>query len=205
MRQVTRRVRERVTARLDERERIARELHDTLLQSTQGLILLFQGFAGRLTPPDLMRAEMETALDQADRLLNEARTRVHDLRATGPDSDITRLIANLGAQLFSDGVPKFQLTVTGTSRMLRQNVTDELYRIIREALTNARRHASAASVEANLDWGATAFRVRIRDDGRGVEVGLMREGVRPGHFGIPGMRGASKSALRNWEAQRRGG
>jgi signal transduction histidine kinase len=75
--------------RVNERERIARELHDTLLQSTQGLILLFQGFAGRVRDPEPMRVEMEAALDQADSLLNEARDRLSDLRTTGLEIDLS--------------------------------------------------------------------------------------------------------------------
>ena len=186
--QLTRQVQGRMTARLEERERIARELHDTLLQSTQGMILLFQGFAGRLKRPDPMRNQMEVALDQADRLLNEARSRVGDLRATATHSDLAQTIARLGAELFSDGTTVFKFTTAGAPRVLGPTIADELYLIVREALTNAVRHAHASIVEAEIEYGADHLRVRIRDDGNGVDEALLRDGARSGHFGLQGMR-----------------
>jgi signal transduction histidine kinase len=186
--QLTRQVQGRMTARLEERERIARELHDTLLQSTQGMILLFQGFAGRLKRPDPMRDQMEVALDQADRLLNEARSRVNDLRAIAPNSDLAQAIARLGAELFADGTAVFKFTISGTPRVLGPTIADELHLIIREALTNALRHAEASIVEAEIEFGADDLRVRIRDDGNGADEALLRDGAHSGHFGVQGMR-----------------
>jgi signal transduction histidine kinase/ligand-binding sensor domain-containing protein len=186
--QLTRQVQGRMTARLEERERIARELHDTLLQSTQGMILLFQGFAGRLKRPDPMRDQMEGALDQADRLLSEARSRVGELRTTGTNGDLTQAIARLGAELFSDGTTAFKFTTAGAPRVLAPTIADELYLIIREALTNALRHADASIVEAEIEYGADGLGVRIRDDGKGVDEALLRDGAHSGHFGLQGMR-----------------
>ena len=186
--QLTSQVQGRMTARLEERERIARELHDTLLQSTQGLILLFQGFAGRLKRSDSMRDQMEVALDQADRLLNEARSRVNDLRTTATNSDLAQAIARLGAELFSDGTAAFKFTTAGAPRVLGPTIADELHLIIREALTNALRHADASIVEAEIEYGADNLRVRIRDDGHGADEALLRDGAHSGHFGLQGMR-----------------
>jgi signal transduction histidine kinase len=197
--QLTRQVQGRMTARLEERERIARELHDTLLQSTQGMILLFQGFAGRLTRPDPMRDQMEGALDQADRLLNEARSRVADLRSKGTEGDFSEAIARLGAEIFSDATTGFHLISTGASRTLNPAVSGELYFIIREALTNSRRHAQASVVEAEIEYAPSGLRVRIRDDGKGVDESLLRDGAHSGHFGLQGMRERARHIGANFD------
>jgi signal transduction histidine kinase len=188
IRHVAANIRKGAEVRADERVRIARELHDTLLQSTQGLILLFQGFAGRLTRPDPMRDQIEGALDQADRLLNEARSRVADLRSKGTKGDFSEAIASLGGEIFSDATTGFHLTTIGASRALDPAVSSELYLIIREALTNARRHAQASVVEAEIEYGPSGLRVQIRDDGKGVDESLLRDGAHSGHFGLQGMR-----------------
>jgi signal transduction histidine kinase/ligand-binding sensor domain-containing protein len=186
--QLTNQLRVRISARLEERERIARELHDTLLQSTQGLILLFQGFAGRINPSDPMRVQMGSALDQADLLLNEARDRVSSLRTFAPADGLPQIIARLGAELFSDRAPQFKLITAGSGRILATKIVDELYSICREALTNALRHSNASVVEVDLEFGAAEFRMRIADNGQSIDPDLLRQGMRPGHFGLPGMR-----------------
>jgi signal transduction histidine kinase/ligand-binding sensor domain-containing protein len=186
--QLTKQVQGRLSVRLEERERIARELHDTLLQSTQGLILLFQGFAGRLKRPDPMRGEMESALDQADDLLNEARDRVVDLRTTALESDVAPAIARAGEDLFAGSPVAFGIIVTGTPRLLLSSVADDVYRIAREALTNAARHAQASVVEVDIAYDIADFRLRVRDNGKGLEPSVQSAGRRPRHFGLQGMR-----------------
>jgi signal transduction histidine kinase/ligand-binding sensor domain-containing protein len=181
-------LRARMGVRLEERERIARELHDTLLQSTQGLILVFQGFAGRLEKPDAMRTEMATALDQADLLLNEARDRVRDIRTTGLESDLPRAITGMGEEIFAGGGIEFKLLVTGSPRPLVPAVADDIYRIGREALLNAFAHARSTAVEAEIAYESAELRLRIRDNGRGVSPEILKVGSRQGHFGLQGMR-----------------
>lgn len=185
---LARQMRVRMGERLEERERIARELHDTLLQSTQGLILLFQGFAGRLDRPDPMRSQMEAALDQADHLLNEARDRVSDLRTTGIDSDIPRVLNGFAQELLTGKPIGFKTVTIGTPVVLDAAVADDIYRIGREALTNAATHAQAANIELEIGYEAERFRLRIRDDGKGIDQELQRSGGRPHHFGLQGMR-----------------
>ena len=186
--QLTKQVQGRLSVRLEERERIARELHDTLLQSTQGLILLFQGFAGRLKRTDPMRGEMESALDQADELLNEARDRVVDLRTTALESDVAPAIARAGEELFAGSAVAFGIIVTGAPRRLFSSVADDVYRIAREALTNAARHSQASVVEVEIAYDIADFRLRVRDNGKGLEPSVQSAGRRPRHFGLQGMR-----------------
>jgi signal transduction histidine kinase/ligand-binding sensor domain-containing protein len=188
LQQLSHQLRARMGARLEERERIARELHDTLLQSTQGLILVFQGFAGRLEKPSPMRTDMETALDQADRLLNEVRDRVRDIRTTGLESDLPRALTGMGEEIFAGAGIEFKLIVTGSPRPLVPAVADDIYRIGREALLNAFAHARAAAVEAEIAYESAELRLRIRDNGRGVTPEILKVGSRQGHFGLQGMR-----------------
>jgi signal transduction histidine kinase len=183
-----------MSARVEERERIARELHDTLLQSTQGLILLFQGFAGRVRDPEPMREEMEVALDQADSLLNEARARVSDLRATGLDVNIGDTITRTGEELFADACTKVIVVTTGTPRQLVIPIADDIYRIAREALTNAYTHARAKTVEIEIAYDPEQFRVNIRDDGSGISQDVLQQGSKPNHFGLQGMRERARRA-----------
>jgi len=178
----------RMGARLEERERIARELHDTLLQSTQGLILLFQGFAGRLARPDPMRTQMESALDQADQLLNEARDRVSDLRTTGINSDLAGALTRFAEELFSGGTVAFTIVATGSPTILTLSAADDIYRIGREGLSNASVHAHASNIEVEIAYEAEQLRMRIRDDGRGISSEILQKGARAHHFGLQGMR-----------------
>jgi signal transduction histidine kinase len=188
LRQLNHQFRARMSARLEERERIARELHDTLLQSTQGLILLFQGFAGRVRDPEPMRNEMELALDQADSLLNEARDRVNDLRTSGLDVNIGETITRAGEELFAGSSTKVVVVTTGTPRQLVPAIADDIYRIAREALTNAYAHAHAKIVEMEIAYDPERFRLNIRDDGRGIAEDVLQQGSKPNHFGLQGMR-----------------
>jgi signal transduction histidine kinase/ligand-binding sensor domain-containing protein len=188
VRQLAKQLQERMGARLEERERIARELHDTLLQSTQGLILLFQGFAGRVRDPQPMRKEMELALDQADSLLNEARDRVSDLRTTGLEINVEQAITRASEELFPDSSTKVAVVTTGTPRPLVLAVADDSYRIAREALTNACAHAKAKMIEIEIAYETEQFRLNIRDDGRGLGAEVLQNGSKPKHFGLQGMR-----------------
>jgi signal transduction histidine kinase len=181
-------IKNRLGERLRERERVARELHDTLIQSAQGLILIFQGFAGQLPKPDPMRKNMEIALDQADSLLNEARERVTDLRTTGIDSDVVQAFTHAGEDLFRGTSIQFSVVNSGRPLPLMHSVADDIFRIGREALTNASLHARAKSVEIEITFEPDQFRLRVRDDGVGISAEIVKKGARPNHFGLQGMR-----------------
>ena len=181
-------IKNRLGERLRERERIARELHDTLIQSAQGLILIFQGFAGQLTKSDPMRKNMEIALDQADSLLNEAREKVTDLRTTGLDSDVVQALSRAGQDLFQGTSIRFSVVTSGRPLPLLRIVADEVFRIGREELTNASMHAKAQSVEIEIAFEPDQFSLRVRDDGVGISDEIIRSGASPNHFGLQGMR-----------------
>src|SRR6202789_773605 len=174
--------------RLEERERIARELHDTLLQSTQGLILKFQSVAGRLLPHDPVRQQIESALDQAGDLLGEARARVRDLRFLAPISNLSQGIQREGKKLSYGTSAAFGFKLEGDPRPVPPHVASEIFAIAREAITNAFAHSQATTVRADLVFNGTCLLVRVSDDGRGYEAAARRDGEEGLHFGIRGMR-----------------
>jgi signal transduction histidine kinase/streptogramin lyase len=186
--QVTKQLETELEVRVHERERIARDLHDTLLQGTQGLILLFQSFAGRLPQRDPMRNAMESALNQADDLLNEARDSVADLRTAALDLDAVATLAQVGAELFSATSVHYSVTVTGHPIPLIPTAADDIYRIAREALTNAARHAQASRVDVEITYTSAEFRLVIRDDGNGFDLARREAPGHERHFGLTGMR-----------------
>ncbi|MBO9711193.1 MAG: hypothetical protein J7521_23590, partial [Caulobacter sp.] len=164
LRQLGRHIRGRLQERHAERERIARELHDTLLQSIHGLILRFQAVSETLPPLDPARSAMEHALQRADDVLVEGRDRVLDLRATAPDAgDLEELLAAVGHELSPMCAARFEVAATGSAEMLDPIVRDELYRIGREAMLNACRHAQAGRVGVEISYGAREMRLRIVD------------------------------------------
>lgn len=178
----------RLEERVAERERIARELHDTLLQGVQGLILRFQAVSSRVPAGDAVASEMEAALARADDVLAEGRQRVRDLRRSAESSaDLADAIARAGDEIVDGAAPDFVVTVEGAPRPLHPIVRDEAYWIVREALHNARQHGQARRIEAEVAYGADALRVRCRDDGRGMPDAVALGG-RPEHFGLRGMR-----------------
>jgi signal transduction histidine kinase len=187
--QVTAQVRGRLEARLAERERIARELHDTLLQGVQGLIWRFQAVAERIPKQEPSRDLMEQALERADQVLGESRDRVKDLRASGSDvAELPLALAAEGEQLAFAHPTQFRASVEGARRDLHPIVQEEVLLIAREALCNAFRHAGAHHIEAEVSYTEAVLQVRIRDDGQGISAEVLHAGGRTGHFGLLGMR-----------------
>jgi signal transduction histidine kinase/sugar lactone lactonase YvrE len=185
-------------ARVNERTRIARELHDTLLQSFQGLILRFQA-ATNLLPERPLEAKQrfESAIDQAAQAVTEGRDAVQELRSsTVETNDLAMAISALGEQLAAHGTiadsALFRMAVEGTPRNLHPILRDEVYRIAGETLRNAFRHAQARQIEVEIHYDAQQFRLRVRDDGKGIDPEILGEDPRPGHFGLHGMRERAK-------------
>lgn len=189
LRRVTRQLRERLGERADERERIARALHDTFLQSVQGLMLRMQTLLVRLPPDGEARALMVKLLDQSDQVLAEGRNQVNGLRNGNQyQTDLQRLFGELGQELREQHAASFVLIVTGQPAALKDDAGEHLYHIGREALLNAFRHASAGRIELELGYGADHVTLQVRDNGDGIADAVMQAGSRPGHWGLTGMR-----------------
>ena len=189
VRQVATQVRGRLEARLAERERIARDLHDTLLQGVQGLIWRFQAATDRIPSDQPARQLMQQSIDRADKLLEESRDRVKDLRRTVAGvSSLAEALAVDGEQLGDNQSVKFSLRDQGGRRELHQIVLEEAVLIGREAISNAFRHSGAKNIEAEVTYGIAELHVQIRDDGCGISTHLLGASEKTGHFGLIGMR-----------------
>jgi signal transduction histidine kinase/ligand-binding sensor domain-containing protein len=188
LKQATARVHNRLLAHMEERERIARELHDTLLQGFQGITLRMQGVAKTMPELDRARRMIEEVLDRADGVLREARVRVRNLRRRATDeSELAERLTRRGEELSRDHVSSFTLAVVGTPKVLDPTIQEEAYSIANEALTNAFRHASASKIEVELGYDPSALRIRVRDNGVGIDKTVQSQG-QPGHWGLMGMR-----------------
>ena len=199
--QIERQFNVRLEERVGERTRIARELHDTLLQSFQGSLFEVQA-ARNLFPrrPDDAMRTLDEAIRSTESAIAEGRDAILDLRSDlGARSDLAHLLAAAGRELSetvaSNGdSPAFCVTVEGSPRDLETVLQDALYRIGREILRNAFRHARAKRIEVEIRYDAQEFRIRFRDDGIGIEPKVLDEGARPGHWGLPGVRERAKAA-----------
>jgi signal transduction histidine kinase len=182
----------RLQERVAERTRIARELHDTLLQSFQGLMLRFQ-VVDDLLPAGKAKHQLGQALERADQAIAEGRDAVCDLRGSAvATDDLARAVRALGEELATPDSATFHLVVEGAARDLNPILRDDVYCITREALRNAFRHARARRIETEIVYGVQAFRVRVRDDGEGIHQRTLDEG-RAGHYGLRGMRERAKA------------
>ena len=194
IRQVAARLDLNFKERLSERTRIARELHDTLLQSFQGLLLHLQ--RGRNLLPERTAEAMETldrALDGTEQAIVEGRDAIHDLRSFAPaPKSLAEEITSLGEELISkDGnsdPAQFLVVIEGLAQTLCPQYHVEIFRIAREALRNAVGHAQARRIETEIAYSKKLFRLRIRDDGKGINLRVPDRGEHAGHWGLTGMR-----------------
>ncbi|WP_201314946.1 sensor histidine kinase [Dyella sp. EPa41] len=171
-----------------ERERIARELHDTFLQAVQGLMLRFQSAMERIPPLQPARELMEKALDHADEVIVEGRDRVGALRATQHEkASLESALRRMGEELARDSRIHFRLTIEGAPRSVEPAVADEVLRIAQESLANAFRHARADHVDVGVSYDCKHLTLSIVDDGIGFDVDAAAVPGPVGHWGLQGM------------------
>jgi signal transduction histidine kinase len=195
--QVTERVRVQMEGRVVERERIARDLHDTLLQSFQGVLLKFHAATYQLSDRPEAQKTLETVIEQARGAITEGRDAVQGLRSsTVISNDLARAISAIGDELAADPTgqkaPDFHVQVEGTTRDLAPLVRDEVHRIAGETLRNAFRHAQAERIEVEISYDRRQLRLRVRDNGKGIDPKVLAGGGRAGHYGLPGMQERAK-------------
>ena len=187
----------RLEERVNERTRIARDFHDTLLQSFQGVLMKLSGVVYRIKDPPEAKEQLETIVEQARQAVTEGRDAVQGLRSsTVVTNDLVRAISTLGEELAAghtgQNCPEFRVHAEGTSRDLVPLVRDEVHRIACEAVRNAFRHAQAGRIEVEIRYDRREIRVRVLDNGKGFDQKVPAEGARPGHFGLPGMQERAK-------------
>jgi signal transduction histidine kinase len=188
LKQATAEIRARLGERLQERERIARELHDTLLQDFQAVILRFQIAAKRIAKEDPNRTVLEEGLDYADKVLAEGRNYIRDIRFdTKAFGDLSKSFAEYGGELAKLRPITFSIKVTGAELKLDPIVRDEVHRIGREAIGNAFNHSNGSKVEVEIAYERSEFQLKVCDDGDGIDPRLS-SGGRPGHWGIQNMK-----------------
>ena len=193
--QIRREFNAQLDGRVDERLRVARELHDTMLQTFQAALIQMQAarniFARR---PEKTEESLDKAINTAAGAIAEGRSAIQDLRLhPAGGGDLAELITTDGQELArsdeaSGNPPMFGVTVEGARRDVAPLIQDEVYRIARELLRNAFRHAQAGRIEVEIRYDSRQFRLHVRDDGKGIDSEVLKAGGRAGHYGLPGMR-----------------
>ena len=199
IRQLAQRFNIRLEERVNERTRIARDLHDTMLQTFQGMLLKFYGLSVMLADRPEAQQKLEGLLEQGQQAINEGREAVLGLRSsTVIANDLARAFTKLGEELAAkqDGhnPAAFQVEVEGETRDLHPILRDEVYRIGCEALRNAFQHSGAARIEVGIHYDDRQFGVCVRDNGKGIDPKVLDGGGREGHYGLTGMHERAKLA-----------
>jgi len=199
VRRITARVRLRYEERLDERTRIARELHDTLLQSLAGVSLQLDGVAKQIGPSsEAAAAQIRVVRRQVDASFREARQKVQDLRSPMLQGRALPAVMRESLEQIAAGHPvRFQVTVAGQPRLLREDQDEALLRIAQESVANAVRHAQASEIQVLLTYKDESLSLRIQDDGQGFNMDDARNRV--GHWGLRNMQERAHQIGAEWK------
>lgn len=182
-----RRIKEHMRVVVTERNRIARELHDTLMQGFSGITMELQALLSRLAP-SRERSSLEDIIRDAGVCLREARLTVAGLRSTkGEETGLAASIAEAARQLTETHDFSLKLSLGSAPRGLPADVEYNLLRIVQEAVSNAVKHSSGSTIEVSLDCDARELKLSVRDDGVGF-IAPGGERSQPGHYGLIGMR-----------------
>ena len=181
-------------ARVNERTRIARELHDTLLQSFQAVLYFLQAASDQFkTSSNEAQPTLDRAIATAEQAVTEGRNAIQGLRlSTTETNSLAAALGTLGQGLASDradqNCPALAVRVEGATRDLHPILRDDVFRIAGEALRNSFLHARASRIEVDIRYGNDLFCVCIRDDGKGISSDVLEAKGRAGHWGLQGMR-----------------
>ena len=188
LRSVSLALRARYDERLAERTRIARELHDTLLQTVQGSKIVADDALDHASDPEHVRRALTRLTEWLGRAVDEGRAALNSLRAsTTETNDLVEALKRAAEDPTKPGGMSVSVVAQGQSRALHPIVRDEIYRIAHEAIRNAYQHSGATRLDISVEYTPGELRLRIADNGTGIQPPLVDTG-RPGRFGIPGMR-----------------
>jgi signal transduction histidine kinase/ligand-binding sensor domain-containing protein len=189
LRVVSARVRSEMMARHAEREHIARDLHDTLLQGVQGLILRVQALASGVPFTDPLRGKLESSLDIAQNVLREGRDRVSKMRfSLESRPSLEDALMSAANEFAMNDATRFEIKKSASRRLLKPSTQDEILQVGRESIGNAFRHAGASKIMLELSEKPDAFLMIVRDNGCGIPKSVLDCGGRDGHWGLRGMR-----------------
>lgn len=181
--------------RVNERTRIARELHDTLLQSFQGVAFQIQAARNLLLRNAGNAAEvLDGAIATTEEAIREGRSAIRDLRPEpAARRNLPELLNDAGREIqrtqeLHGNVPTYRVLVEGRQQDLSPTLQDEIYRISREVIRNAFAHATASHIEVEIRYDQYQLRLRLRDDGKGIDPKVLEAGGQSEHFGIAGIR-----------------
>jgi signal transduction histidine kinase len=201
MQQITRQLSIRFEERLSERMRIAQELHDTLLQGFISASMQLHLAVDQVPESSPVKPLLSRVLRLMAQVTEEGRTTLRGIRSTVPEPlDLVEGLSRIPEEMVLGNDTAFRVIVDGVPKPLHPVVRDEVYRIGREALVNAFRHAHASSVEVQVEYTAGHLQIVIRDDGCGIDPQVLNSG-REGHWGIAGMRERAQrmgGTLRMW-------
>jgi signal transduction histidine kinase/ligand-binding sensor domain-containing protein len=188
---VTRRSELRASIRLDgmlnERIRIARSLHDNLLQGMQALIMRCQSVLTRLPADAESRRLLDGTLDYAEKLLDETRDEVMALRREPRGDQILGQLHHALVTSLPDTEDRLQFSMSGEPQTVRSEVASEIIYVLREAVLNSARHANATVIAVSLNFGYRFVECEVRDNGVGIDAAIAEAG-KDGHWGVLGMR-----------------
>ena len=189
MQALTRRISARLQSQQMERVRIARELHDTLLQGVGSLSLMVHTAINKVDREHPVVPYLANGLKQAETVIAEGRERVARLRVNVEAGEaLIDELGILGLELTDASQTRFALMVPGKARSVETQVAEECRGIAREAIWNAVQHAHASTITLIVDFGRRNLAVHVRDDGRGISPEVLAAGGCEGHWGLPGMR-----------------
>jgi signal transduction histidine kinase len=182
----------RLAERLDERERIARELHDTLLQGVLGASIQLDLAEEQLAKDSPVKGLVQHALATLRYVTEESRTALRGLRSQDSENnDLAKGFQRVKQEFPNKDTIVFRVVEQGAARVVRTEIRNEIYRIGREAIVNAYVHSAAATIEVEIQYARTQLSLLVRDDGRGIDPTIL-EGGRDGHWGLSGMRERSR-------------
>jgi signal transduction histidine kinase len=181
-----RRLREHFSLILAERNRIARELHDTLIQGLSGITMEMQALAARMRAPE-ERSTLDDIIQDAGTCLRETRRSVAGLRSGQANSGLASAIEQAARQLTETKPIRLKLKLGKNGKGLPADVEYNLVRIAQEAVTNSVKHSGARTVEVALDYSQRAVHLSVKDDGSGFASEVNGHG-RSGHYGLIGMK-----------------
>lgn len=207
LRQTTAQLNVRFDERLAERTRLAQDLHDTLLQGFLSASMQLHVASDSLPESSPAKRPVERVLQLMGQVIEEGRNAVRGLRTSSPAlPDLAQSFTQIRQEFPNGDDVEFHVIVDGPLRPMHPVLRDEVYRIGREALVNAFRHSRAARIEMELEFGPRRFRFLVRDNGCGIDSGVIRSG-REGHWGLLGMRERAERIgghLRLWSSSEAG-